>query len=268
MTLDKSLTLETFVAELNRLLERSVSMYVQAKEEIYTFRELFRRSGNRRFLAWMDWLDRIFEANAKEAVKHLDHYLAHSEVDKRELLIQASGFIHALAEPPEYVLLIINMLREDEFSNTSTLRRKLLHLRERAEEVLSPYQYLAPPPPEPEPRIMVNNTIVGSHIHGSVTQAGGDVSQGLPELDFDAVRRAVKDALVELERSKDSPEVRNLVADMSTVSAQLGKSSISRSILVEARASMRSIIENIAAGLLTPGAGSALERVVSLLSKL
>lgn len=147
------------------------------------------------------------------------------------------------------------------------LRKRIPELSSYLERALHWYDVGLLEVTEPQVPISMTNSIhVGGNVINSPLQQGtegssqstqiatGDITSSLGELE-----RALSEiSIADTERA-------SLAADIKTIRAQLEKPSPSRTILVEAGRSIRSIVENIAASAITPQALDALSRFTSVL---
>ena len=109
-------------------------------------------------------------------------------------------------------------------------------------------------PKEPEVPRVHNAINIGSMSGSNIQQGTANSHQNAQyNLHFDQIRAAVT-AFESATRAAEWPPnlLNELVADIETIEAQLSKPSPSPTILQEAGRSLRSIVEGVAAGILTP----------------
>ncbi len=259
-----TMTVEMCNEEMKQVMAQSLEMYKSGHDQIYRFRGFFGVPANIRFEEWMALLDRVFDEHAPKLVEIFNRYLKDDSINKTRLHAHLEAYVELLSEPPEEVQFFIHLLRGDSLRNQTRMREKLADLAEKAQLTLAPYLYLRPTYPD-ERQSIVQNNIVGSEIHGSVFQAGGDVMLSNGQWDPQMLLQAVRAALREIEATPNTAAAKDLASDLSTIETQLNKSKVSVPIVQEAGKSLRNLTEGIAAGILTPAASSALNQVLRML---
>jgi hypothetical protein len=122
-------------------------------------------------------------------------------------------------------------------------------------------------PPEPEIPQVSNSINIGSMTGSPIQQGSPNATQ---EVQMTLNIEAVTNALTTFESaismsSLSANTISDLMADVQTIRAQLNKPSPSRSILREASKSLRSVLEGVAGGMLTPAIATAASSLWSAL---
>jgi hypothetical protein len=110
-------------------------------------------------------------------------------------------------------------------------------------------------PAEPEiPAVAHNSIVIGTMTAGNVAQASPGAKQSVEyNLEIEATEKALTAFEAALaSASLPSDTLAELTADISTIRAQLAKSSPSRVIVQEAGKTLRNVVEGIGGGMLTP----------------
>lgn len=118
---------------------------------------------------------------------------------------------------------------------------------------------------EPEALIVNNNLTVGNNIGGNIQQGTDRSSQSASvAINVGAITAALDKFRQELSDPQVPPEVRSMIEpEVATLSAQLQKPSPNPSILSEVGKSIRSVVEGVVAGALTPGFMTAVATLVA-----
>jgi hypothetical protein len=251
---------------MERNADRLARGFKETQKRNFSFKTFFSPDLDTRWEDYFRIVNEAFDEAAKEVMDLRNSAVSAEGAEVEEIDQHTVALLWALSEPPEHIMLCIYMLvKDDPIARRRETEQLLEGLRDRLNDALEPIGIRIVPDKQGDSYV-TNNIVSNSNVYGSIVQGSQDVHlEGDYHINLNEVAALAAAAEQAIRAQSPSMEMMMILLELEKIKGQVAAKNPSPSVITSCLSSVKTVIENLAAGVLTPGSILALQKLTALL---